>query len=183
MNLLVRDISESAPKGRMLTWALVLRDFINIVKWRLEKQGKVEQGSYEHELLQACITVYHHYFSDGTHKYAEIAHSCYQDALMILGACSLCYGDLIHPPFEVRFALSGGVGGYDPKKTVEPESVWFLSEEEFQNFMTNRGARLITGLGVNTEENCQEALTFKKPKNLLPLPDAAGLLKRAVHEI
>jgi len=61
--------------------------------------------------------------------------------------------------------------------------VWFLSEEEFQNFLTNRGARLIVGMGINTMENCKEALTFKKPENLLSFPDVAGLLKRAVHEI
>jgi len=183
MALLVRDIEENAPKGRMLTWALVVRDFINVVKWRIEKQGRPEFGSYEHEMLQACVTVYHHYFADGVHKYSEIAHAAYQDALTILGACGLGYGEIAHPPFQMHFALGGGVGGFDPKKQVEPESVWFLSEEEFQNFLTNRGARLIVGMGINTMENCKEALTFKKPENLLSFPDVAGLLKRAVHEI
>lgn len=183
MNLLIRDVEESATKGRMLTWTLVMRDYINICKWKLERSGPFKNGSYEHQLLEACVTTYHHFFADGVNKYAHLAFASYQDALMMMAACNLLYGELRHPPFQVEFALAGGVGGLDPEKTVKPETYWFLTHEEFVQFLRIKGASLVTRMGISHTEKYQEDLAFQKLPNVLELPETAVLLGHGLHEM
>lgn len=182
MELLIRDVQESAPKGRMLTWVLVIRDYLNFVKWHLERtQGRVLAGSFQHELLCAAVTTYKHYFGDGTHRYACIAEPMYQEALSYLGRNGLCYHGRQLPPFEVALALTGAYGGLE-NSNVAPQTRWFLDHAEFMIFLHGRGVALSTALNVPSSalpklsDNVTTAVDS-------PLPDAVKLLSSGLNVI
>jgi len=181
MDLLRRDIEENGNNGRMLTWVLVLRDYINIVKWRIGRTGgSVAEGSVEHRLLNAAVTTYLHYFAAGKTKYTDLAHSAYQDALLILGRNKLCYADHTVPPFQTDFGLAGAVCGMTTNNSVKPDRRWFLDDEEFVHFITDRGVELVSQLGVCEKEKYASALDWT-PTVSAELPNATELLAFGSH--
>lgn len=180
LELLIRDYEENMPKGRMLTWVLVMRDYLNMVKWSLEKNGPVQYGSFEHDLLNAAITTYHHKFADQQSKYWGLAKDIYRDSLMMLAACGLPYGKMDRPPFEVAFAMGGAIGGLNQEKQIKPDRLWFLCGEEFSQFVTEKTADFVDKLGVGGPPALKLAMLEDV---LLPLPDAKKLLSKGLHAI
>jgi glycosyltransferase involved in cell wall biosynthesis len=181
LGLLLKDIDENASRGRILTWLLVMRDYINILKWRAERtRFKVGRGTIEHELLNACITTHLHKFAAGDNKYSKLALGIYRDALMLLGANGLCYHDRKVPPFQAELGLAGGVGGMGPQ-SVKPDREWFLDEDEFLTHLRKKGAELVTRLGVCRRDKFVGEKPWTGPDQLPPLPNAKQLLSLGVE--
>ena len=180
MSLLRKDIMENASRGRMLTWVLVMRDYINICKWEYWKERKlIQKDSIMHTLINAVISTYLVKFADKVSRYTVLADGLYQEALMILGRSGLCYEGYPHPPFEVDLGLAGSVGGIDPKADITPKRRWFLDSAEFMAFLQEKGIELATGLKLCNEDECPKVSipTFKVTPEL---PDAARLLRLGV---
>jgi len=176
MELLIRDVQDNASRGRLLTRVLVIRDYLNMVKWSLEKTGgAVTPGSKEHVLVSAAITDYRHFFGDRSHRYHDISFPMYQEALEILGRNGIPYLDRKTPPFQVGLALTGAVGGLE-SSDVAPQKRWFVDDSELMEFLANCGAKMVLQLGLAGEEEYKDALTFRKPSVEEPLPDAVELL-------
>lgn len=131
MELLLKDVEENGKKGRMITWALVMRDYINVVQWNTEAtQGAVQPGSYEYDLLCATVATYLDRFEDSGTQYKGIAYGFYQKALSLLARSGLPYWGKEAPPVEVISTLVGSIGGVHPShRQTEPEAVWFVDGE------------------------------------------------------
>lgn len=126
MELLIRDIEENGRKGRKLSWVLGMRDYLNIAKWRLEIQRQpIQYQSIEHYLVQAAVRVFLKYFQDPKDKYHGLSYGMYQEALALLGSSGVPFEDRPHPPFEIRLAASGSIGGVK-ENNVEAQKIWFI---------------------------------------------------------
>jgi len=150
MDLLIRELHDSQGK-RQLDWILVMRDFLNILKWKhaaRNEKATVRPGSQEHALLNGLVDVYLAKFAQGKAKYKELAEGLYQDALLILGGSGLCYRDRSHPPIQVELGMAGAVGGMASQQPVLPKRRWFLDADELQAFVSQTTASLATKLGV-----------------------------------
>lgn len=170
IGLLIRDVKESP--GRMLTWILVMRDYFNIVQWGMKPRRKIENGSREHQLLNAIVATYHNKFWDGTSRYAALAEDLYQSALKMLGRHELPALDFEAPPFEAKMSLMaayGGLSGEEPAMRTR----WFVCTEELQCYVSQKSSEL------------SDRLTFAEP-SIQPrfgipceLPDPTSLLSHA----
>lgn len=138
MELLIADARENGTRGRMLSWVLVIRDYLNIAKWRLERSKQpVQPKTIEHYLIQAAIRTYLKFFADRKSKYHGLAWNMYQEALTLLGMSGVPFENRTHPPFEVRTALWGAVGGVQ-KDNVEPQKVWFIDYNQFLAYISGQ---------------------------------------------
>lgn len=148
MELLIKDAKENGNKGRMISWVLVIRDYLNVAKWRLERSKMVVQHkSIEHLMLQAAVRTYLKYFTDPKCKYHALAFPMYQEALALLGMSGVPFEERPTPPFEVRCALWGAVGGCQTEN-VEPKKVWFIDFQQFLAYMTAQTGELGARAGV-----------------------------------
>jgi glycosyltransferase involved in cell wall biosynthesis len=180
MELLRRDVIDNGSKGRMLTWLLVIRDYLNIVKWSFARnQGKIQQDSQEHKLLNAAVSTYLHFFAGGRTKYAKLVEGMYQDCLLLLGRSGLCYGDCPHPPFQVDLAFGGAVGEQPSDRQIKSAQRWFISDEELLDYLRQKGIELVTKLGIADGEKYSANGTF--PSVIPELPDAVELLGAGIY--
>ncbi len=180
MQLLIRDVQESASRGRMLTWVLVIRDYLNFIKWSLEStQGRIFENSREHQLLCAAITTYRAKFGDRKHRYDPIAYPMYQEALQYLGRNGLTYMDNKLPPFEVGLTLTGAFGGLEDRN-IGLQSLWFLNYAEFMMHIRGRGADLARALGASKEEYPEISQSVQAE---YPVPDAVAILSSGCNVI
>lgn len=181
MELLQRDIRENGDKGRMLTWVLVERDYINQIKWSFARNnGKIAPGSFEHELLNAVVTTHLHYFGDKKSKYYKLSEGIYQDALMLLGRNGLCYSTMSYPPFQVDLGIAGAVGGMEEDKHVKPDRKWFLNDAEFVQHMHEKSTELVTKMRIAAPGAWDGAFT-PKTFEVDVLPDPIKLLDAGVR--
>lgn len=178
MQLLQRDIEDNGKRGRLLTWILVIRDYLNIVKWRLLASGQpIIPGSEEHSLVVAAIELYLEHFSDKKTKHYQHVFPLYQEALKYLGLSNIAFTDRKAAPFEIGLALSGGLGGLDEKsKQVKMSCVWFLDDDEYLHFTKEKAADLVVRMGIANREKYQDEL--ETPLNVLysKVNDPAALL-------
>lgn len=167
MNLLIRDVQES--KGRMLTAVLVMRDYLNIVKWYGNLGYEITRGSFMHKCLEATIATYHYHFANSSHRFAGLSESSYQEALQLLGTYGLPFGDMARPPFEAGITLLAAWGGIDDPN-VAPKLRWFLCAEELKLFIASKSADLTTQMFG------PDGSTPEQFKLDCPLPDPVPLL-------
>lgn len=184
MELLVRDLKENPD--RQLNKVLAVRDYLNIVKWQvdrdnLQKTG-IQPGSQPHAMLEAAIGMYHRFLADPKARYHDIAEPMYQEALAILAVNGLCYRDKKNPPFSVALGLSGAVGG-PAKEDVRNKLAWFLDEVEYAEFMARQSSTLIKKLGIADAEAIDEALSQPSKVEFDYDDDGIDLLARGVGVI
>ena len=144
MKLLIRD-TQINPK-RMLTWVLVIRDYLNIAKWAMERTGfKVAKGSKEHVLLCAAVATYFKYFGEGNSRYDAIVRPMQQEALKYLGMNGLPFENEPFPPIEIAVALSGNVGPLH-EKNIRSETMWFVNHEQAMLHLLKKSGSLMRQL-------------------------------------
>lgn len=178
MELLKRATLEEPD--RKLTWTLVIRDYLNMVKWGANESPVIERGSQQHQLLEHVVDTFHQHFHSQDEKYYSITFPMYQEALMILGKLGLPYKDHPHQPFEIRLSLTASMGGFQGDSPA-PESLWFLDYQEFRKHYEKKMVQLGLGLGVLRVEEVGDALT----KDLSPVtygapPVAADVLSKGI---
>lgn len=180
MQLLIKDVQQNASRGRMLTWILVARDYLNIVKWRYaDNKVPLDQESLEYHLVCAAITTHLRIFGDKKSKYYELSDGLYQDALMILGGSGLPYFGRDLPPFQADVGIGGAIGGMDSGKKIAPSRRWFLDEADFLAFMKEKSEDMVQNLGLVKIERQKTDWFLSKP--LPELPDPAVLLRSGLN--
>jgi glycosyltransferase involved in cell wall biosynthesis len=150
MALLQRDVEKCGKKGRMLTWILSQRDFLNQILWSAnEHKGRIQENSKEHKLAEGVIDLHLKHFSDSKNKYHVLSMGLYQTALTILGKNGLCYKNGKYPPFEVAFSLAGAVGGMEKnRENLKPKTMWFLDDEQYMKHVKNQSIELVLRMGI-----------------------------------
>lgn len=144
MTLLLKDVEENGKKGRMLTWVLVARDYVNIAKWEMEKYGgKVPAGGIGHAALEAAIETYWS-ATRNADKYLGSARKNYQEALMIMYKSGLSY----RPYGMVPFLANASFGRVTEDQVNSNEELpvnlqMFLCEEEYADFCRVESARQV----------------------------------------
>lgn len=173
MHLLIRDAKDNGLNGRILTWILVMRDYLNIAKWSLQKKknSPVIMGSVEHKLICAAVKVFLKFFTTAPERYQRLAWSMYQEALSLLGMSGVPFDGRVQdtdpyellrpaPPFQVRLYLRGAFGGLDPNKQEKAEDIWFIDDKQYLKFMSKKTAELAHGLGVTPPNILAPALNL-----------------------
>ena len=140
MRLLLKDLEKNPD--RKLNKVLAIRDYINIVKWWSEVNGRVLPGSPYHKCLEAAVQTYLMYFADSKHRYDDLAFPMYQDALQLLGKMGLPFEDRKRPPFEVALITSGAFGGLQ-NKDIKPDCKWFIDDDQYMQYIKNLGSELM----------------------------------------
>jgi hypothetical protein len=155
LDLLIRDIEDNGKNGRVLTWVLVIRDYINMVKWSRERGAQVREdgsivvqpGSFEEQCLHAAVVTFINHFEGSDHRYEELARPMYEEALSLLGKSGLRFPGTNYPPFEVGLSLFGAVGGLE-QKDVGACTKWFRDSNEYAAFVMEQGNALSRRLGI-----------------------------------
>ena len=149
MDLLIRDVKENGSKGRGLSWILVMRDYLNIAKWRLESSRRpIRAKSIEHLLVQAAVRVFLKHFMDPKNRYHGLAVGMYQEALALLGKSGVPFEGRPHPPFEVAFGLGGAVGGIQQQGELKPQRIWFIDMAQYMNYVARSSAIMGIQMGI-----------------------------------
>jgi glycosyltransferase involved in cell wall biosynthesis len=180
MELLLRNVKDNGKKGRMLTWVLVIRDYLNMVKWHLERNKVIQPGSREHALLQAAVDTYIVKFENSGHRYDTLAFPMYQEALAFMGQFGLPCGGGPTPPFEVGLALFGAMGGLEDT-AVDPKTQWFRDVLEYAKFHASQGEQLVDALGYRTPLFARDWDEYEVPA--VELPEPARLLAGGMNVI
>lgn len=181
MALLQRSVKEQPE--RQLTWVLVIRDYLNILKWNVTKDEIVERGSKTHQLLEAVVDTFKKHFPSQDTPYFSLAWPMYQEALMVLGKMGLPYKDCSKPPFELLLSLMGGMGGIQ-EPNIRPERVWFLDYEEMEYLIKKRTTQLAVGLGIVDPKEHKEILeATHMPRAYGAGSDAEALLSSGINVI
>lgn len=151
MELLLRDVKENPE--RMLTWVLVMRDYLNVAKWIMEKNRRpATPGSIEYALVCAAIRLFLRKFYNKKGKWHNLTFEMYQEALKILSMSGVPFTGRRAPPFEVKLALWGAIGGVS-EQNVQPGGRWFLDDQEYADFMAVQSVNLAMKMGVADENN------------------------------
>jgi glycosyltransferase involved in cell wall biosynthesis len=185
LELLIRDVEDNGQSGRVLTWVLVIRDYINMVKWSAEhRQDRNEDGSvpitpgsFEESCLNAAVVTFINHFEGTGHRYEELARPMYEEALSMLGKSYLPFANMPRPPFEVGLALFGAVGGLENKE-VGAQSRWFRNGNEYARFFMEQGNGLARRLGVEELLIGADQYTEEYPE-----PPHSELLSQGLHVI
>ncbi len=168
MALLKKDIEVYGKGGRKLTWVLVIRDYLNIVKWAAEKKGLhktgIKRGSNEHNLCEMAIKTFFQHFSDPKSKYYGLVFPMYQEALGLLGISGIPFEDRAAPPFSVALGLAAAMGG-PANDEVKAKIRWFVDEIEFLEFMDQQSKQMLQELGVVKEKHY--AADLEKPSEVV----------------
>jgi len=181
MELLLRDVEDNGYRGRVLTWVLVIRDYLNIVKWYLETGQSIRRGSREHDLLSAAVSTYIAKFEGSGHRYESLVFPMYQEALAFLAKFGLRYGDCPAPPFEIGLALFGAVGGLEDDK-VDPQTQWFRDADEYARFFCKQGDQLVSQLRVSQDQDRFGHPAVERAEQV-DLPDPRKLLETGLNVI
>jgi glycosyltransferase involved in cell wall biosynthesis len=185
MELLIRDIQDNGYAGRVLTWVLVIRDYLNMVKWSKDRGTPVREdgsvvitpGSFEESCLNAAIVTFINHFEGTEHRYEMLARPMYEEALSLLGKSGIPFGGYHRPPFEVGLALFGAVGGLE-SKDVGAESRWFRDGDEMARFMMEQGNGLSARLGVQ-----EKLIGAEQEHREYPEPPHAEILSQGLNTI
>ena len=183
IRLLQKDIEENASRGRMLTWVLVIRDYLNMVKWAsLQNKLKFSQDSLPHKFVCAAIDTYLHYFAGGRTKYAVIAYPMYQEALALLAFNNLCANGCNSSPIHLEMGMAGAIAGLNfDEGDLKPKRQWFINHQELMAFVSQKGAEMVVKMGLATNGEYESQLNGLIPKELPELPDALKLLEYGVR--
>ena len=140
--LLLKD--RAVNPTRKLGFILLQRDYLNLQEWEFEMtRGKATEAAVRY-LRMAC-RIYWEQVKDESHPFHKLSWPLYQRALERLGIAGIPADDSIkHPPFQVAFSLAGAVGGLNDgtMQKLQPTSVWFASQEEYQQHMAKTGSRM-----------------------------------------
>ena len=185
--LLLKDVEMNGKKGRMLTWVLLMRDYLNHVKWMFEKNQTpaLIRGSNPHLQVVACIKTYLEKFKGKKHRYDALAFPMYQEALELLGRSRIPFDGRPTPPFSTALGLSAAMG-QKANEAVQAKSVWFLDKEECMDFFDKQIKTMLVRLGTVDAASFKEDLT--KPRQLDHDYNETDLLKQlrpavaAIHE-
>lgn len=165
MELLQKDLRVNPD--RQLNKVLLMRDYLNMIKWSVEanaiRKGQpiMRRGSREHQMAEACISTYYEFLARPDDKYHALGFPMYQEALGMMSASQIPFGDRRAPPFCVRLKMQAAVGAVpedapaDPKK---PTHRWFVDHVEFEDFMQKQTKQLLAQLGHISSENLEEEL-------------------------
>lgn len=148
MALLHRSAREQPE--RLLTWVMIERDYINIAKWKFEKDGGIVADSIEHQAICQAIEIHERKFGEETHRYHAMSYPLYQEALAMLSTFRLPAKGRSHPPLEVAFGMAGSVamGGIPKSEKLEGRSRWFPDEAAFRAFIASRTDKLFSILSL-----------------------------------
>lgn len=164
LNLLYRDMKEN-PERRM-NKLLVIRDYINIVKWRTGMNlHHIDIGSEEHVLISNAVITYLSHFTDEDDKYHKLAFVMYQEALHILGLARLPVLGFQYPPIEINILLHGAVSGISEEKFL-PQRIWFVDKDQLLEYMNRSSKLLVEKLGVSHDERPDIRLTGQEEELL-----------------
>jgi glycosyltransferase involved in cell wall biosynthesis len=181
LGLLLRDIKDNANQGRVLTWVLAIRDYLNIVKWSFERTGTeiIERDSFESQCLCAAVATFVNHFEDSGHRYEDLARPMYEEALAYLGKSGIVVSGEA-PPFEVGLALFGSVGGLEDKNII-PKTRWFRNKREYAVFVQEQASGLTDklGLGESVPEITEAADTYDEPDHEKLLASGLNVVERS----
>lgn len=139
MDLLIEDARVNIPKGRMLTWALAMRDYLNAIKWHFRHvySTKIDPGSFEHSLAESAIQTYFAVFGGRDKHLEKLVFPYYQEACSYLGINKLKYRPLDRVPFQIAIAMKGhnDLITNDDLKSIVPQGVWFIDPDEVHGFL------------------------------------------------
>jgi glycosyltransferase involved in cell wall biosynthesis len=159
--LLLKDVEQNGKNGRMLTWVLVIRDYLNLVKWlREDSPDACSYGSQFHAALEAAVTTYHAVVDKLNQGYVTQADKFYQEALYFLAQKGFPYRPMGVVPFAKEILLRD-IGDEDE---ISPRL--FLTEKEYQQFVYN-----LAGGNV---------APWRVPVPWSQIPDPAAILSSAV---
>ncbi len=153
MDLLIEDAKVNLPKGRMLTWVLAIRDYLNATKWHFRHIGarNIEEDSFEHELTEYVIDTYHTHFAGRDELLEPIVAPMYQEACSNLSSNGLQYRRMGIVPFQGVVALTGDYKPIPKQELakVRPEAMWFIHPDELRAFLDrihgNLGRQMFNG--------------------------------------
>lgn len=152
MALLQKDIEVFGKKGRLMSWVLAIRDYLNVVKWSVSPgpngARQLARGSREHTLLEAAVKTFFEHFPTEESRYYQLAFPMYQEALALLSQSGLPFEGRKTPPFCVALGLSGALGK-DARKDVEASNRWFVDPVEYSEFMGRQSSALLVQLGLS----------------------------------
>lgn len=148
MELLIRDARDNGTRGRMLSWVLVIRDFLNVAKWAMQaRQSAATPGSFEHASIEAAISTFIHYFAKTPgSKYYNLAFDMYQEGLSLLAASGIPYQNRKYPPFQVKCAMWSG-----ESDNVEPAKRWYIDTNQYMSDMAVQCARMAANVGMEDQ--------------------------------
>lgn len=179
MALLKRAVDEQPD--RKLTWTLVIRDYLNMIKWDVPKISAIERGSHHHKMLESVVDMFHKHFPNPDSKYYAITFPMYQEALMVLGSLSLPYKENKLPPFEVRLTLTASMAASYKGELPGPEVIWFLDYEEFKRHFDRKLVQAGVTLGLLDKASVGDALTKSIAADVYGAPtDASAILGRGI---
>ncbi len=160
MKLLQKDIETYGKKGRLMSWVLAIRDYLNVTKWAINPgpggARQIAKGSKEHALLEAAIKTFLEHFQTPQHRYHQLAFPMYQEALALMGQSGLPFEKRSSPPFSVALGLSGAVGK-DARTDVTAENRWFLDVVEYGEFVGRQHGGLLATLGLAQDVKLPES--------------------------
>lgn len=184
MALLQKDVEENGKKGRKLTWVLVIRDHLNIVKWRVDKHGHqvIQRGSDEHMQLEAAVATFLHHFPDPSVRYYQLAWPMFQEALKIFGLCQIPVANRKTPPFSVSLGLAGSVGA-DARDDVKAKVAWFIDQVAYMEFIERQSKLMLGMLGVVEKNHYSDDLAKPSEVEFNYNPHSQELLSMGVGAI
>lgn len=145
--LLAKDLRIN-PK-RKLTKVLLMRDYINLANWDIEREKAITPKAVE--WLRTCVLTFKTSI-DPEHKTFELAKPLYQQALELLGKFRVPVSDDIsYPPFEGALTLAVSHGGlsFPPGQSVEPDRLWFGTVEEHQEYLKDKREEIANVLNAD----------------------------------
>lgn len=155
---LLKRSAEEEPE-RLLTWVFVMRDYLSLARWWTEKNGLIAPGSEQHKMLQAGVEIYLDKFdemnclsNDSKQRHA-IAYPFYQEILALMSVHKLCCEGRTTPPFEVAFGMVGAPDGVPDAQGIQAKRRWWPDRNSFEQFMADRCAKLIAGVGAQYGDN------------------------------
>ena len=151
---------------RMLGPLLVLRDYINLAQFAIERTGGrlSEQAT---TYLCSSVMLYLEHYASVTHKYHAYAAKHEQAALRFLGTNGVPVKKEWGIPFEVKIQLALGVGGTDGRPLPPIQSRWFSGVPEFMQYLQDEMGPMVNPLwpgGIKFE-----ALEMLPPRTENPL--------------
>jgi len=128
---------------RQLGKVLMQRDYINLTNWEIEAlEGKL--GADGERYLKSVYRIYKEAgFDNPENIYHKLSTVVTQQALERLGRFGIPMEETNMPPFQVAFTLAGGIGGLDAKGEYKPQTLWFVTEKEFREFISMNVDRFV----------------------------------------
>jgi len=176
MALLRRSVQEQPE--RQLTWVLVIRDYLNILKWEAEESNftlALERGGEHHKLLEAVVETFVEHFPNAKAGYHALAYPMYQEALSIMGKAGLPYKECRMPPFEIALFIGGGIGGLQGVPE-HPQRIWFTDAKDAMHLINKNATLMLVDMGLLDREEYTGLLEAADNTPIYGAPPAAEAL-------